>query len=148
MIKITVSFLKSVMGLHSLLFKTTFGLHRSNSPFYTAFILPCNLGVIRGTSKVEKKHTKNCPFRKYPYICTAIERCFMYFLIRRDGRVVDYSGLENRRTERYRGFESLSLRQKVSKGFHNPLQNSLQNIDNRCKIKVLQRFFFVYTPIY
>lgn len=101
------------MGLHSLLFKTTFGLHRSNSPFYTAFILPCNLGVIRGTSKVEKKHTKNCPFRKYPYICTAIERCFMYFLIRRDGRVVDYSGLENRRTERYRGFESLSLRWKV-----------------------------------
>ena len=31
-------------------------------------------------------------------------------IVRRDGRVVDYSGLENRRTERYRGFESLSLR--------------------------------------
>ena len=31
-------------------------------------------------------------------------------LIRRDGRVVDYSGLENRRAERHRGFESLSLR--------------------------------------
>ena len=30
----------------------------------------------------------------------------------RDGRVVDYSGLENRRTERYRGFESLSLRRE------------------------------------
>ena len=30
----------------------------------------------------------------------------------RDGRVVDYNGLENRRTERYRGFESLSLRRK------------------------------------
>ena len=29
---------------------------------------------------------------------------------RRDGRVVDYSGLENRRAERHRGFESLSLR--------------------------------------
>ena len=29
---------------------------------------------------------------------------------RRDGRVVDYNGLENRRTERCRGFESLSLR--------------------------------------
>ena len=29
---------------------------------------------------------------------------------RRDGRVVDYSSLENCRTERYRGFESLSLR--------------------------------------
>ena len=29
---------------------------------------------------------------------------------RRDGRVVDYSGLENRRDERHRGFEALSLR--------------------------------------
>ena len=29
---------------------------------------------------------------------------------RRDGRVVDYNGLENRRAERHRGFESLSLR--------------------------------------
>ena len=28
----------------------------------------------------------------------------------RDGRVVDYNGLENRRAERHRGFESLSLR--------------------------------------
>ena len=28
----------------------------------------------------------------------------------RDGRVVDCGGLENRCTERYRGFESLSLR--------------------------------------
>ena len=33
--------------------------------------------------------------------------------VRRDGRVVEYTGLENRRTARYRGFESLSLR-KVS----------------------------------
>ena len=33
---------------------------------------------------------------------------------RRDGRVVDYSGLENRRAERHRGFESLSLRWKYS----------------------------------
>ncbi len=31
-------------------------------------------------------------------------------LLWRDGRVVDCIGLENRRTERYRGFESLSLR--------------------------------------
>ena len=36
----------------------------------------------------------------------------------RDGRVVDYNGLENRRTERYRGFESLSLRQKHLKGIN------------------------------
>ena len=28
----------------------------------------------------------------------------------RDGRVVDYTGLENRRAARHRGFESLSLR--------------------------------------
>ena len=28
--------------------------------------------------------------------------------------MVDYNGLENRRTERYRGFESLSLRRKYS----------------------------------
>ncbi len=26
--------------------------------------------------------------------------------------MVDYNGLENRRTERYRGFESLSLRER------------------------------------
>ena len=32
------------------------------------------------------------------------------FLPRRFGRVVDCTGLENRRTERYRGFESLNLR--------------------------------------
>ena len=31
-------------------------------------------------------------------------------MLRRDGRVVDYNGLENRRAERHRGFESLSLR--------------------------------------
>ena len=34
----------------------------------------------------------------------------------RDGRVIDCSGLENRRTARYRGFESLSLR-KIAKTF-------------------------------
>ena len=33
-------------------------------------------------------------------------------IVWRDGRVVDYNGLENRRTERYRGFESLSLRKR------------------------------------
>ena len=32
----------------------------------------------------------------------------------RDGRVVDCIGLENRRTERYRGFESLSLRLELN----------------------------------
>ena len=34
-----------------------------------------------------------------------------YFCTRRDGRVVDCGGLENRCAARHRGFESLSLRQ-------------------------------------
>ena len=33
----------------------------------------------------------------------------------RDGRVVDYSSLENYRAERHRGFESLSLRSQTLK---------------------------------
>ena len=50
-------------------------------------------------------------------------------LARRDGRVVDYNGLENRRTERYRGFESLSLRKsllkEISEGFfhYHPIES-------------------------
>ena len=34
----------------------------------------------------------------------------------RDGRVVDYSSLENYRAERHRGFESLSLRKIAQMG--------------------------------
>ena len=37
----------------------------------------------------------------------------------RDGRVVDYSSLENCRTERCRGFESLSLRSQTLKPAEN-----------------------------
>ena len=36
----------------------------------------------------------------------------LLLLPRRNGRVVECTGLENQRTERYRGFESLFLRQK------------------------------------
>ena len=46
-------------------------------------------------------------------LCTfalAFETYLKSLKVRRDGRVVDYSSLENYRTERYRGFESLSLR--------------------------------------
>ena len=32
--------------------------------------------------------------------------------------MVDYNGLENRRTERYRGFESLSLRKQGCKSMN------------------------------
>ena len=35
----------------------------------------------------------------------------------RDGRVVDYTGLENRRAARHRGFESLSLRSQKPADF-------------------------------
>ena len=40
-----------------------------------------------------------------------------YFCRWRDGRVVDCGGLENRWTERFRGFESLSFRSKKSDDF-------------------------------
>ena len=46
-------------------------------------------------------------------LCTfalAFETYLKSLKARRYGRVVDYSSLENYRTERYRGFESLSLR--------------------------------------
>ena len=45
------------------------------------------------------------------YLCTRFQANDTW----RDGRVVDYSSLENCRTERCRGFESLSLRSKKMK---------------------------------
>ena len=68
-----------------------------------------------------KKNTKNtkkisislAPYIFLIYLCT-IKQEETTFLLKnnswRGGRVVDCTGLENRRTERYRGFESLSLR--------------------------------------
>ena len=46
------------------------------------------------------------------YFCIAFQRKSPRNEVWRDGRVVDYTGLENRRAERHRGFESLSLRNK------------------------------------
>ena len=51
---------------------------------------------------------------KKHYLCNAFQENYSQ-KVRRDGRVVDYSGLENRRAERHRGFESLSLRQNKEK---------------------------------
>ena len=75
----------------------------------------------------------------------------------RDGRVVDYNGLENRRTERYRGFESLSLRKsllkEISEGFFIftllQLKNSLSfhNHKNPLKINCLSVKGDFYNPI-
>ena len=56
-------------------------------------------------------------FKKSPYLCIAfqnkghLKKVSYQPNVWRDGRVVDYSGLENRRAERHRGFESLSLRE-------------------------------------
>ena len=60
--------------------------------------------------------------KKHYTFALAIEAIHLFNLFRlqngnhhwRDGRVVDYNGLENRRAERYRGFESLSLRFRYS----------------------------------
>ena len=52
-----------------------------------------------------------------PYLCTRNQETTVSPMQRRDGRVVDYSSLENYRTERYRGFESLSLRNLKRKKF-------------------------------
>ena len=46
----------------------------------------------------------------FPFFVVPLHRKVSNDPIRRDGRVVDYTGLENRRAERHRGFESLSLR--------------------------------------
>ncbi len=56
---------------------------------------------------------KICIKQKIPLILHSLFRphpIHFWEQIRRDGRVVDCNGLENRRTETYRGFESLSLR--------------------------------------
>ena len=63
--------------------------------------------------------------------------------------ITDCQNWYRTKIQRYRRdwFTNLSLRWKVSEGLHKGLQFSLQKADNRCKIKVLQRFFFVYSPI-
>ena len=46
----------------------------------------------------------------------------------RDGRVIDCSGLENRRTARYRGFESLSLRNENIKIQQKPVKSMIYGL--------------------
>ena len=57
---------------------------------------------------VEQRTENPCVPGSIPGGTTSALRLRRFFW--RDGRVVDYSSLENYRTERYRGFESLSLR--------------------------------------
>ena len=56
----------------------------------------------------------------------------------RDGRVVECTGLENRRTERYRGFESLSLRNKRWKSAD--CKTNTQFYTQECKVGVFVLF--------
>ena len=63
-----------------------------------------------------------CISLTFSYLCTRVGRRTHSapalpgaHAIGRDGRVVDYSSLENCRAERHRGFESLSLRNKGCK---------------------------------
>jgi hypothetical protein len=46
--------------------------------------------------------------KKICHFCTAFTKARKW----KDGRVIDCTGLENRRTATYRGFESLSFRQQ------------------------------------
>ena len=60
-----------------------------------------------------KKIIKNLHIpKKYITFAPLLKPEAVIFDVRRDGRVVDYNGLENRRAERHRGFESLSLRKE------------------------------------
>ena len=60
--------------------------------------------------KIKKSFTNIWQNKKIVVPLQPLKKTKLVILQRRDGRVVDYNGLENRRTERYRGFESLSLR--------------------------------------
>ena len=55
----------------------------------------------------------------------------------KDGRVVDYTGLENRRTETCRGFESLSFRQEKTP-VHLRWQGFFFNWNNVIRIQIPQ----------
>ena len=97
--------------------------------------------------------------KKRLYLCTRLRKPSYSHPDRiwRDGRVVDYNGLENRRTERYRGFESLSLRKsllkEISEGFFHfhtfTIKNSLSfhNHKNPLKINYLSVKGDFYNPI-
>ncbi len=61
--------------------------------------------------EMQKSCRKICLFRKKHVPLHPLSRQSEHW---RDGRVVDYSSLENYRTERYRGFESLSLRKEFN----------------------------------
>ena len=72
-----------------------------------------------GFTKLKRLKRKTKFFLSF-FLCNALnfferffcrkEKTSTFAIARRDGRVVECGGLENRCTARYRGFESLSLR--------------------------------------
>ena len=93
------------------------------------FLLPKRGKETKNDTKTEQKPTKTqkrknifnffaktlAQFRFLIYFCnvkTERPHSLTQKHLWRGGRVVDCTGLENRRTERYRGFESLPLRRK------------------------------------
>ena len=65
----------------------------------------------------------------------------------RDGRVVDYNGLENRRAERHRGFESLSLRKQGCKSTSYVIY-TLYYTQNFIVLENLSHFFYHNIRLY
>ena len=67
-----------------------------------------NLPVCRRFTNFAPFNSRHAFYTASPSTLNAGKQCRP---LGRDGRVVDYTGLENRHTATYRGFESLSLRQ-------------------------------------
>ena len=92
---------------------------------------------------------KICIKQKIPLILHSLFRLhpiYSWERIWRDGRVVDCNGLENRRTETYRGFESLSLRHPIfiKSLIHNGLATFIMLVFPRIRIFVT---FVAKSPI-
>ena len=79
--------------------------------------------VIRFSFSVSDIIKKTFWHRKVRRIFVDSKKSRTYKEVWKGGRVVDYSGLENRRAERHRGFESLPFRKESEKVLQNFLQN-------------------------
>ena len=65
---------------------------------------------VKNNLEIFKRNT--CRFKNSRTFASLLKTSTLEKEVWRDGRVVDCGGLENRCTARYRGFESLSLRNK------------------------------------
>ena len=70
------------------------------------------LGIIKNVKHLTKRSKNFSFYSSLSSFLRTFAPAFERIEHWRDGRVVDYSSLENCRTERCRGFESLSLRQQ------------------------------------